>query len=186
MTIWQEVSGPVTDNESSELLSHYVDVYGEGLSTPREVNQVLNSIRFRYPGLRDYVFYPDLCLLQLISVVNPLFAGWVEHYLTVWSVVENRDGIAHEDEQKALIAELAEALKKFGASRAASVWELRAWMPEYPGLNMTISGCLKLFPFRILNATARNAGSAAVSTGAITFHILHPRTLCLMKISAAL
>ncbi|MDN0134295.1 P-loop NTPase fold protein [Klebsiella pneumoniae] len=133
MTIWQEVSGPVTDNESSELLSHYVDVYGEGLSTPREVNQVLNSIRFRYPGLRDYVFYPDLCLLQLISVVNPLFAGWVEHYLTVWSVVENRDGIAHEDEQKALIAELAEALKKFGASRAASVWELRAWMPGISG-----------------------------------------------------
>ena len=133
MTIWQEVSGPVTDNESSELLSHYVDVYGEGLSTPREVNQVLNSIRFRYPGLRDYVFYPDLCLLQLISVVNPLFAGWVEHYLTVWSVVENRDGIAHEDEQKALIAELAEALKKFGASRAASVWELRAWLPGISG-----------------------------------------------------
>ena len=110
-----------------------MDVYGEGLSTPREVNQVLNSIRFRYPGLRDYVFYPDLCLLQLISVVNPLFAGWVEHYLTVWSVVENRDGIAHEDEQKALIAELAEALKKFGASRAASVWELRAWMPGISG-----------------------------------------------------
>ncbi|MFM8058567.1 hypothetical protein PU646_27570, partial [Klebsiella pneumoniae] len=35
-------------------------------------------------------------------------------------------------------------------------------------------------------ATARNVGFAAVSTGAITFHILHPRTLCLMKISTAL
>ncbi|HCM9091649.1 TPA: pilA-like protein [Enterobacter kobei] len=135
MTVWQEISGPVTDNEALQLLSRYVDVYGEGLRTPREVNQVLNAIRFRYPGLRDYVFFPDLCLLQLISVVNPLFAGWVEHYLTVWSVVENRDGIAHEEEQKALIAELTEALREFGRTRAASVWELRAWLPGVSGFD---------------------------------------------------
>ena len=133
LTIWQEVSGPVTEHESLQLFSHYVDVYGAGLGTPREVNQVLNAIRFRYPGLRDYVYFPDLCLLQLISVVNPAFASWVEQYLTVWSVVESRDGIAHEEVQNALEAELAEALKKFGPSRAGSLWELRAWLPGVSG-----------------------------------------------------
>lgn len=133
LAIWQEVSGPETDNESYQLFSHYVEVYGERLGTPREVNQALNAIRFRYPGLRDYVFFPDLCLHQMICVVNPAFADWVEHYLTVWSMVENRDGIAHEEEQKALITELAEALNKFGPSRAASIWELRTWLPGISG-----------------------------------------------------
>lgn len=133
LAIWQEVSGPVTEPESLQLFSHYVDVYGAGLGTPREVNQVLNAIRFRYPGLRDYVYFADLCLLQLISVVNPAFAGWLEEYLTVWSVVESRDGIAHEEVQNALKAELAEALKKFGPSRAGSLWELRAWLPGISG-----------------------------------------------------
>ncbi|MDE4647759.1 KAP family P-loop NTPase fold protein [Klebsiella quasipneumoniae] len=152
LVIWEEVYGPLTDNDSLQILSHYIDVYGERLCTPREVNQILNAIRFRYPGLRDYVYFPDLCLVQLISVVNPDFAGWVERYLTVWSVVENKDGISHEEEEKALIAELTESLMKFGPSRAGSLWELQDWLLSISGSD---SDHLRLFETISLQETER-------------------------------
>lgn len=135
LLIWNEVSVREPDTYSKQLLARYVEVYGESLSTPREVNQILNAIRFRYHGLRDYVYFPDLCLLQLINTVNPEFASWVEAYLTKWSMVVSRDGSVDEQETAVLINKLVTALKEFGASRAASAWELQAWLPGINGFN---------------------------------------------------
>ncbi|EKM0668910.1 pilA-like protein [Cronobacter turicensis] len=135
LLIWREVSGREPDAYSERLLAHFVEVYGERLSTPREVNQALNAIRFRYHGLRDYVYFPDLCLLQLINTVNPEFAAWTEDYLTAWSVVVSLDDAVGEEETKVLTDRLFTALEKFGASRAASPWELVAWLPGITGFD---------------------------------------------------
>ncbi|EJV9473448.1 pilA-like protein [Cronobacter sakazakii] len=135
LLLWREVSGREPDAYSEQLLEHFVEVYGERLSTPREVNQALNAIRFRYHGLRDYVYFPDLCLLQLFNTVNPEFASWTEDYLTAWSVVVSRDGVVGEEETKVLTDRLFTALEKFGASRAASPWELLTWLPGINGFD---------------------------------------------------
>ncbi|EKK4083447.1 pilA-like protein [Cronobacter dublinensis] len=135
LLIWREVSGREPDAYSEGLLAHFVEVYGERLSTPREVNQALNAIRFRYHGLRDYVYFPDLCLLQLINTVNPEFAAWTEDYLTAWSVVVSIDDAVGEEETKVLTDRLFTALEKFGASRAASPWELVTWLPGITGFD---------------------------------------------------
>ncbi len=135
LSLWREVNEGEPDEEIIQLLANYVEVYGEALATPREVNQALNAVRFRYPGLRDYVFFPDLCLLQLLNTANPTFASWVELYLTEWSMVVNRDGYVSEEEQKALAEALDLALKNFGASRARSMWELASWLPGISGFN---------------------------------------------------
>ncbi|EGT4352995.1 pilA-like protein [Cronobacter sakazakii] len=135
LLIWREVSGREPDAHSERLLALFVEVYGERLSTPREVNHALNAIRFRYHGLRDYVYFPDLCLLQLINTVNPEFAAWTEDYLTAWSVVVSRDGSVGEEETKVLTDRLFTALEKFGASRAASPWELLTWLPGITGFD---------------------------------------------------
>ncbi|MDI7386229.1 KAP family P-loop NTPase fold protein [Cronobacter dublinensis] len=135
LLIWREVSGREPDAYSERLLAHFVEVYGERLSTPREVNQALNAIRFRYHGLRDYVYFPDLCLLQLINTVNPEFAAWTEDYLTAWSVVVSLDDAVGEVETNELTARLFTALDKFGASRAASPWELHSWLPGITGFD---------------------------------------------------
>lgn len=133
--IWREVNDGEPDSEMWSLLSHYIEVYGEALTTPREVKQVMNAIRFRYPGLRDYVFYPDLCLLQLISAVNPGLIEWVEYYLTEWAVHENCDTHITEEKRQALAENLEKTLSTFGVSRARSVWELTEWLPGISGFD---------------------------------------------------
>lgn len=135
LSLWREVNEGDPDEEMLQLLANYVEVYGEALATPREVNQALNAVRFRYPGLRDYVFFPDLCLLQLLNTVNPAFASWTELYLTEWSMVVNRDGYVSKEEQEALAQALDQALKNFGVSRARSMWELPSWLPGINGFD---------------------------------------------------
>lgn len=135
LTIWREVNEAGPDDDEIGTLSYYSEVYGEALSTPREVSQALNAIRFRYPGLRDYIYYPDLCLMQLMAIVNPDLAIWVEHYLTEWSIVENRDGHVQDEEKKQLTEKLVTALAKFGVIRARSVWELHDWLPGISGFD---------------------------------------------------
>jgi hypothetical protein len=54
----------VCQTEPDEMLlldlSRAADIYGAVLRTPREVQLTLNTLAFRYSGLRDYVWY-QLC-----------------------------------------------------------------------------------------------------------------------------
>ncbi|EHF4936957.1 KAP family P-loop NTPase fold protein [Enterobacter hormaechei] len=135
LAFWREVNEGEPDEELCTLLADFTAVYGEALSTPREVNQALNGVRFRYPGLRDYVCYPDLCLIQLLATVKPALVAWAEHYLTEWSIVVNRDGRVRESEQNALKTRLLETLGSFGPYRANSTWELPHWLPGISGFD---------------------------------------------------
>lgn len=135
LALWREVNAVEPDENFLQTLDHYTECYGEALSTPREVKQALNAVRFRYPGLRDYVYFPDLCLIQLLTTVNPALSNWVEHYLTEWSVVTTRDAHVSDEERMELTENLIKALSQFGAIQARSVWELHDWLPGIEGFD---------------------------------------------------
>lgn len=133
VSLYREVNGCTPDEDLIEDLGRITAVYGEALSTPREVSQVLSAIRFRYAGLKDYVWFPDLCLLQLLRVVNPALYDWAEHYLSERAVVVTGDGAVAEEEQKNMSASLSKALLQFSTHSARSAWELGQWLPGIEG-----------------------------------------------------
>jgi hypothetical protein len=114
-------------------LRRVADTYGTALRTPREVQLTLNALAFRYSGLRDYVWLPDLCFLQLIRTVNPDLYDWTEHYLTERAVVESGDGTVSEAEQAELVSSLGQYLSLFRSSEAKSATSLSHWVPGISG-----------------------------------------------------
>ncbi|WP_237172514.1 hypothetical protein [Pantoea alhagi] len=109
------------------------DIYGASLKTPREVHLALNNLRFRYSGIRDYVYLPDLCFLLLLRTTNPGLYDWTEEYLTERAIVESGEGSVSEEQQKILAKNLVECLSRFRTSEAKSVTSLRHWMPGISG-----------------------------------------------------
>ncbi|WP_338628703.1 P-loop NTPase fold protein [Enterobacter sp. JJBC] len=121
------------DETLIQELRRITDIYGAALRTPREVQLTLNALAFRYGGLRDYVWLPDLCFLQLIRTVNPELYDWTEHYLTERAVVESGDGTVSEAEQAEMVSSLGQHLSLFRSSEAKSVTSLRHWVPGISG-----------------------------------------------------
>lgn len=114
-------------------LRRVADIYGAALTTPREVQLTLNALAFRYSGLRDYVWLPDLCFLQLIRTVNPELYDWTEHYLTERAVVESGDGAVSEAEQAEMVSSLGQYLSLFRSSEAKSATTFSHWVPGISG-----------------------------------------------------
>ncbi len=114
-------------------LAAVTDTYGGALSTPREIHQAINSLIFLYPGMRDFVYFPDLCLLQLIRVTNPALYDWTEHYLTERSVIETGQGMLSDREKADFREELIRSMKTFRASNADSFLTLADWLPGISG-----------------------------------------------------
>lgn len=114
-------------------LRRVADIYGSALTTPREVQLTLNALAFRYSGLRDYVWLPDLCFLQLIRTVNPELYDWTEHYLTERAVVESGDGAVSEAEQAEMVSRLDQYLSLFRSSEAKSATSFSHWVPGISG-----------------------------------------------------
>ncbi|MGT3165341.1 KAP family P-loop NTPase fold protein [Yersinia enterocolitica] len=133
-----------TDVEPGVLadLRRVTDLYGAMLSTPREVKLALNVLKFRYDGVRDYVYLPDLCLLQLIRISNAGLYDWIEQYLTERAVVESGDGSVSEEEHTALKEALIEHLGDFPPSAVRAAHYLRDWVPGLSGFS---NEDLKLF-----------------------------------------
>lgn len=121
------------DETLLQELRTVTDMYGAGLKTPREVQLTLNALAFRYGGLRDYVWLPDLCFLQLIRTVNPDLYDWTEHYLTERAVVESGDGTVSEAEQAEMVSSLGQYLSLFRSSEAKSATSLSHWVPGISG-----------------------------------------------------
>ncbi|MEN4646972.1 P-loop NTPase fold protein [Pantoea agglomerans] len=133
VSLYRKVNGRDPDADLLQELESVANVYGEALSTPREVSQALSAIRFRYDGLKDYVWFPDLCLLQLLRVANPALYDWAEHYLSERAVVATGDGALAEEEEKHISASLSKALLQFPTHAARSPWELGKWVPGIEG-----------------------------------------------------
>ena len=131
--LYQDVNGNSAGEDLLADLARVTDVYGAALSTPREVKLVLNILRFRYAGVRDYVYLPDLCLLQLIRISNASLYDWIEQYLTERAVVDSGDGSVSEEEQTGLKDALIAHLAHFPPSTARTAYHLRDWIPGIAG-----------------------------------------------------
>lgn len=143
VSLYESVNGNVPDEAMQSELEWVTDLYGASLKTPREVQLALNGLTFRYAGIRDYVYLPDLCFLQLIRTTNPGLYDWTEEYLTERAIVESGDGSVSEEEQKELAQTLGECLSRFRSSEAKSATSLRHWVPGISGYradNLTLFG----------------------------------------------
>ena len=127
--LYETVNGRAPDQNMRAALTSVADVYGATLKTPREVRIAINALAFRYAGLRDYVYFPDLCFLQLLRTTNTGLYDWVEAYLSERSVVESGEGSISEEEQKALTESLQTHLSRYFPGEAHTVDALSQWVP---------------------------------------------------------
>jgi hypothetical protein len=140
--LFESVNGESVGEEMLGELNRVTDIYGASLKTPREVQLALNGISFRYGGIRDYVYLPDLCFLQLIRTTNNGLYDWIEEYLTELSVVVSGDGRVSEEEEKQLVQKLNEHLSRFQSTKAKSAVSLHDFIPGITGYH---TDNLKLF-----------------------------------------
>lgn len=131
--LYESVNHAEPDETLKNDLYRLTDLYGTSLQTPREVQLALNGLVFRYGGLRDYVYLPDLCFLQLIRTTNPGLYDWAEEYLTERAVVESGDGTVSEEERHDLARTLYDCLSRFRSSEAKSATSLGHWIPGITG-----------------------------------------------------
>ncbi|MEH4929648.1 KAP family P-loop NTPase fold protein [Enterobacter cloacae] len=136
--LYETISEKSPDEEFLSELNRVTDIYGAALKTPREVHLALNNLRFRYRGIRDYVYLPDLSFLQLIRTTNPGLYDWIEEYLTERAVVESGDGSVSEEEQKLMEQSLLECLSHFRSSEAKSITSLSRWVPGISGFQANV------------------------------------------------
>ncbi|WP_320699772.1 KAP family P-loop NTPase fold protein [Enterobacter bugandensis] len=131
--LYQQINNQPQDSGMARDLAAVTDTYGAALSTPREIHQAINSLIFLYPGMRDFVYFPDLCLLQLIRVKNPALYDWAEHYLTERSVIETGQGMLSDGEKSDFRKGLIRCMKMQRASNADSYLSLAEWLPGISG-----------------------------------------------------
>lgn len=131
--LYHQINNQPLDSGLARDLAVVTDTYGAALSTPREIHQAINSLIFLYPGMRDFVYFPDLCLLQLIRVTNLGLYDWTEHYLTERSVIETGQGMLADGEKTIFQEELIRCMKLFKASNADSFLTFSEWIPGISG-----------------------------------------------------
>ncbi|HCH6765252.1 TPA: NTPase [Serratia marcescens] len=127
--LYQTVNKSPPEKGILDDLTAVANIYGAMLKSPREVQTVLNALRFRYAGIRDYVYFPDLCFLQLLRTTNSGLYDWVEEYLSERNVVQTGDGHVSKEEQKVLTDNLKQHLMRYFPAKAHSITELSEWVP---------------------------------------------------------
>lgn len=129
LAIYTEVNKRAPSSEEMDELRLAIDREGQGLRTPREVKLVLNGIRFAYANLSEQVYFPDICRINLIKILNPSLYLWLEKYLSVRSVLVTGDAQVEEDERTTLGTELKDLLPSSDATSVRSIWGLRRYIP---------------------------------------------------------
>ncbi|MEN4892351.1 KAP family P-loop NTPase fold protein [Erwinia billingiae] len=140
--LYMKVTGMTPDMTVLSDLKSVAGEFGATLSTPREVRLALGSLAFRYESLREYVWFPDLCLLQLLRVTCPGLYMWAEHYLTEVAVHKSGEGHVSQKEKEALGKELDQLLQDLPSESPLSVATLSRWLP---GIGLVKSNPPKLF-----------------------------------------
>lgn len=133
IALYQKVNKSPPEKGMLADLTSVANIYGATLKTPREVQTVLNALRFRYAGIQDYVYFPDLCFLQLLRTTNPGLYDWVEEYLSERHVMQTEDGQVSGEVQTHLVDSLKHHLERYFPAKAHSAWELREWVPGISG-----------------------------------------------------
>tara|TARA_Y100000815_G_scaffold209795_1_gene194039 strand:- start:602 stop:2689 length:2088 start_codon:yes stop_codon:yes gene_type:complete len=129
VALYREIAGEGFGEDLLDDLKSAVDREGMGLSTPREVKLVLNSVRFIFPQVKDDVYFPDFCRLQLIKTTNYKLYKWLELYLSVRSVLVTEDAVISGEERKRMGVELRDLLPSSAPDSARSIWSLKRFVP---------------------------------------------------------
>ncbi|GKX50628.1 KAP family P-loop NTPase fold protein [Budvicia aquatica] len=111
------------NEEDTKKLDKVIDVFGERLSTPREVKSICNSLTFHYSHISKNTYFPDLCFLFIIKSTQPNLYNWIENYLRNRSVVATRDAFITTREREDMGKEIKEILpdSKFGSNNSIHV-----------------------------------------------------------------
>lgn len=133
--LYESVNGVALDYTQAVDLKSVTSTFGATLSTPREVRMALGNLVFRYESLREHIWFPDLCLLQLMRVTLPGLYCWVEQYLTEHATVASGTGQVSDRENAALIDGLKNILSTLPAGSPLTVMELSRWLPGIGGIN---------------------------------------------------
>lgn len=99
-SIYFEANDIEMNTSELEDLKKAIDREGMWLTTPREVKIALNGIRFVYPQVKNDMYFPDFCRLQLIKTTRYGLYKWLENYLSERSVLVTGDASILPDERK--------------------------------------------------------------------------------------
>lgn len=129
LELYEQVNNDIPSEAEHADLHKAALIYGQELTTPREVSLVLSALAFRYADIRDYVYFPDLCLLQLVRVTSPGLYDWIEKYLTKYFVSVSGELSFTDAEQNRLKEELKINLAQYVSPEPGSLDELGGWVP---------------------------------------------------------
>ncbi|WP_246621671.1 KAP family P-loop NTPase fold protein [Rhizobium laguerreae] len=129
LAIYREVNGKDPDAAQQGEISRAIDREGAGLKTPREVKLVLNAIKFAYRSMADDLYFPDLCRISLLKILNPPLYRWLEKYLSVRSVIFTGDAEMAEDDMTELGTYLKSLLPSESLGSTRSIWSVAEYIP---------------------------------------------------------
>lgn len=134
LELYKEVHGEELSGADLDDLRIGVDREGQGLTTPREVKLALNGIRFTYPTVCKYVYFPDFCRLHLIKTTQFKLYKWLENYLSVRSIIASGDGMVDADEKKRCGKELKKLFPSKKPDSSRSIWHASTFIPGIEGM----------------------------------------------------
>ena len=110
------------------------DRQGGEVSTPREINLIINSLRLSFPPIARRVDFPDLCWLHMVKIKNEGLYHWVESYLNTFSAVFRGEGVVNSHERLEVAERLLACLDLKGkiiddVSATGSLWNLQQYIP---------------------------------------------------------
>lgn len=161
--LYESVNHSLPDSDILEDLKTITDTFGVTLRTPREVQMALNALAFRYSGVRDYVYLPDLCFLQIIRITCSALYSWTEQYLTDLAVVTAGDGSIGKEEQQEFIKDFISALSQLRPAPDHLVYQLYEFIPGIKGYDeetLQLFGRISEKDRAIMNARRRLGSSS--------------------------
>lgn len=133
LSIYYDVTQTSLTGEEQDKLKRIVDIYGQSLSTPREVKLTLNAIRFSYPSIVADVYFPDFCMLQLLKVTRNSLYRWLEDYLSIRSVLASSGASVSKEERADIGKRLQDLLPSRGLLSPNSVFVFQEYIPGVSG-----------------------------------------------------
>lgn len=128
-SIFEEVNETPLHGEPLAKLRRVVDVYGQGLTTPREVKLTLNAVQFLYPSVFSDVYFSDFCMLHMLKTTRYKLYRWLEEYLSTRSVLVSGEASVSKEDRIDSGKRLSELLPSKGHSSPDSVFVLQDYIP---------------------------------------------------------
>jgi KAP-like P-loop domain-containing protein len=152
------------DPSSAERLPIQLDYSTHRLRTPRDVNRVLDAVRFLWPALRGRADFVDLCGLQLIKNSNPALYQAIETlcaYFAELQISFNRR--TSPEREKQILEDMRKALLTEGLTLAEIPRDVVALAPKFTIKLSTDSS--KIDELNSLRFSMQEAALASAASG---------------------